>query len=86
MSQKIPTSDYYSLPYTSSSNDQGSTTPVSVSYTEVNTAERKQNRKICYSKPPYPYEALLIVAIQSSQTKRMTLSEINDFMGKGFSF
>ena len=88
MSQKIPTSGKYSLPYTSSSSDQESTTPVSVSHTEVKTAERKRkrNHKRCYSKHPYPYQALVMVAIQSSQTKKMTLSEINEFMKRSFSF
>ncbi|CAL8101865.1 unnamed protein product [Orchesella dallaii] len=37
-------------------------------------------------KPPYSYIALIVMAIQSSPTKRLTLSEIYQFLQQRFSF
>jgi len=48
------------------------------------TAPRKSNRRP--EKPPFSYIALIVMAIQSAQTKKMTLSEIYTFLQHRYPF
>ncbi|CAF3704485.1 unnamed protein product [Rotaria socialis] len=47
-------------------------------------APRKSNRRA--EKPPYSYIALIVMAINSTPTKKMTLSEIYAFLQQSFAF
>ncbi|CAF0731386.1 unnamed protein product [Rotaria sordida] len=47
-------------------------------------APRKSNRRA--EKPPYSYIALIVMAINSAPTKKMTLSEIYSFLQQSFPF
>ncbi|UJR37949.1 hypothetical protein I4U23_030634 [Adineta vaga] len=49
-----------------------------------NNAPRKSNRRA--EKPPYSYIALIVMAINSTPTKKMTLSEIYSFLQQSFPF
>ncbi|CAF0753724.1 unnamed protein product [Adineta steineri] len=49
-----------------------------------NNAPRKSNRRA--EKPPYSYIALIVMAINSTPTKKMTLSEIYAFLQQSFPF
>ncbi|CAF1019853.1 unnamed protein product [Didymodactylos carnosus] len=50
----------------------------------ITNSNRKSNRRA--EKPPFSYIALIVMAIQSSQTKKMTLSEIYQFLQQRFPF
>ncbi|KAL3275392.1 hypothetical protein HHI36_020156 [Cryptolaemus montrouzieri] len=51
----------------------------------INTNDRKSGTRR-QDKPPYSYIALIVMAIQHSPTKRLTLSEIYSFLQQRFSF
>ncbi|CAF1176017.1 unnamed protein product [Didymodactylos carnosus] len=54
------------------------------STTSTTNNNRKSNRRA--EKPPLSYIALIVMAIQNSQTKKMTLSEIYQFLQQRFPF
>ncbi|KAI0212033.1 Forkhead box protein Q1 [Lamellibrachia satsuma] len=47
---------------------------------------RKAKQYQRHPKPPYSYIALIAMAIQDSPTKKLTLSEINEYLRKRFDF
>uniref|UniRef100_A0A6P6YJL9 Forkhead box protein F1-B-like n=1 Tax=Dermatophagoides pteronyssinus TaxID=6956 RepID=A0A6P6YJL9_DERPT len=53
---------------------------------EVTTTKKNGSNARRAEKPPYSYIALIVMAIQQSQTKRMTLSEIYHYLQQKFSF
>lgn len=53
---------------------------------EVTTTRKNGSNARRSEKPPYSYIALIVMAIQQSQTKRMTLSEIYHYLQQKFSF
>ncbi|KAF7491906.1 Forkhead box protein F1-B [Sarcoptes scabiei] len=57
----------------------------SINDQEVSTTKRSNNVRRS-EKPPFSYIALIVMAIQHSQTKRRTLSEIYQFLQQKFSF
>ena len=74
----------------STSNDVESTLADSTEdkiVTGQNQVAKKSNSGVRrQEKPPYSYIALIVMAIQSSPTKRLTLSEIYQFLQQKFSF
>jgi len=66
-----------SSPSSLSPNDQAS---------NANPDQTKSNGKLKTEKPPFSYIALIVMAIQNSNTKKMTLNEIYQYLQTNFSF
>ena len=62
------------------------TTSMDINDQEVTTTKKNGANARRADKPPYSYIALIVMAIQQSQTKRMTLSEIYQFLQHKFPF
>ncbi|XP_017490517.1 PREDICTED: forkhead box protein F1-B-like, partial [Rhagoletis zephyria] len=62
------------------------TTSLDINDQEVTTTKKNGTNARRAEKPPYSYIALIVMAIQQSQTKRMTLSEIYQFLQQKFPF
>lgn len=66
-------------------NKSKSTTPTSPGSSEMKPQSTTPTSQ-ALTKPPYSYVALITMAIQNSQTKRATLSEIYAYITKEFPF
>ncbi|KAJ6220272.1 hypothetical protein RDWZM_006084 [Blomia tropicalis] len=84
----MPTSSLSSINSmsTSSSSEIAMTTSLDVNDQEVTTTKKNGSNARRAEKPPYSYIALIVMAIQQSQSKRMTLSEIYQFLQQKFPF
>ena len=69
-----------------SSSEIAMTTSLDINDQEVTTTKKNGTNARRAEKPPYSYIALIVMAIQQSQTKRMTLSEIYQFLQQKFPF
>ncbi|XP_068200856.1 forkhead box protein F1-like [Palaemon carinicauda] len=82
----VPTEDTPAPPITEVNTDPsvGNTTPAVNSEKTSSGGKRGGARR--QEKPPYSYIALIVMAIQSSPQRRLTLSEIYQFLQQRFAF